>query len=460
MTISVAFFSFIEGITPINYLRVFSPLQAAGIEIIHGITEKQVHLNEIARADLILFQREFPKNLSIYQSILHEAKKQNRPVVYDLDDLLISLPENHPDRISNYFAQSLLPMLRAISEADYISVPTNKLKENLLPFNKNIIVLPNFLDEKLWKIKEPSRKQPGTPLTIGYMGTNSHSPDLEGISPALLELAQSYPDQIRYRFYGAKPPDTLLQLAQMNWTPIKTYQYREFVEDFQSIDFDIFIAPLGDSLFNQCKSPLKFFEYSAQGAAGVYWDKPPYLDVVTNEVDGLLASTPQEWVSQLTRLIENEDLRYKIAFNAQQTLKNKWLLGSRANLWLETYSKILQTPINSNQTSILHHEFFQSLTEQLEEYHSKQSGMISSLAMQNEKLNQSNKQYQVLISEKETNISAKEKVISEKDKIISSLNRRLSLAENEILSYSLSLSWKITRPLRKLKNILSGRKHV
>ncbi|MDO9085546.1 MAG: class I SAM-dependent methyltransferase [Anaerolineaceae bacterium] len=45
--------------------------------------------------------------------------------------------------------------------------------------------------------------------------------------------------------------------------------------------------------------------------------------------------------------------------------------------------------------------------------------------------------------------------LREKDKEIKRLDEKLSIAENEIIWYELSNSWKITRPLRKFKNFFS-----
>ena len=132
MTISVAFFSFIEGLSPIKYLRIIGPLKAAGITVNEGIVENQVHTSCIAQSDIVLIQRDFSKDLTTYRMIIDEAKQQKKPVVLDMDDLLLNLPANHPDRKSSYFAQSLVPMLQALMEVDYITVTTSKLREIFL----------------------------------------------------------------------------------------------------------------------------------------------------------------------------------------------------------------------------------------------------------------------------------------------------------------------------------------
>lgn len=471
MTISVAFFSHIEGLSPIKHLRIIGPLNAAGIKVNLGISEKQVQLSTIAQSDIVLIQRDFSKDLDTYRNIVKEAKIQNKPVVLDMDDLLLNLPVNHPDRKSSYFAQSLVPMLQSLIEVDYITVTTSKLRENLLQYNKNIFILPNLLDDKLWTFKPPIKKNIGNPIIIGYMGTDSHAPDIEFIAPVLSKLAKIYNDKIQFRFYGAKPSEDLIRLPQMNWSPIKTYQYVEFVSDFQKLDIDIFIAPLVNSLFNTCKSPIKYFELSAQGSAGVYWGNPPYEEVITDGVDGLLASSLDEWYLQLTRLIEDYDLRFQIAQRAQETIRSNWLLSQNSYRWLETYDEIINKGLTINRSATIDLDVVQSISDQLDQYHKKYNRPVSELMAKVEKLEKKEAELNKQLFEKEktileqrNNLSELEKStvelrsnLSELEKSVSINRKILAEKDNEILSYSLSRSWQLTRPLRKIKKILKGK---
>ena len=175
------------------------------------------------------------------------------------------------------------------------------------------------------------------PLVIGYMGSESHEPDLEFISPILKRLLDEFPDKIQIHIYGTKPQEFLLSKSQVFWIPIKTFDYELFSKDFQKLDFDISIAPLIDNLFNRCKSSIKYLEYSTLGVAGVYSKIDPYKDVVTDGNDGLLAGTLDEWYTQLKLLINDDELRYKLAVNAQRTVNDNWLISKNAYLWEQVY---------------------------------------------------------------------------------------------------------------------------
>ena len=173
------------------HLRILGPCQQAGIKVIDGMQHEQVVHSRVSDGDIVVVQRDFPKKFDDYQKIVEIAKRERKPIVFDLDDLLFFLPENHPNRYSQYYTSSLLPMFQAITEATLITVSTPKLRDMLSDFNENVVVLPNFLDDTLWHLKSPiSKNSRKDVLTIGYMGGETHRPDLDFITPVLLNLAK------------------------------------------------------------------------------------------------------------------------------------------------------------------------------------------------------------------------------------------------------------------------------
>ena len=186
---------------------------------------------------------------------------------------------------------------------DLITVATPRLKEILLPFNPNIEVIPNYLDNSLWKLKNDNLLEAGKQkIVVGYMGGHTHKADLLMVLPALLQLVEKYPERIQFQFWGINPPNELMKISTVNWCPTKSSLYTDFVEYFQEQKMDIAIAPLTDNSFNRCKSPIKFFEYSAIGVPGVYSHITPYENIIENEKDGLLAGSTEEWVNALSKL--------------------------------------------------------------------------------------------------------------------------------------------------------------
>src|SRR5690606_27208093 len=89
---SVAFYRAYEEAYAIEHLRVTAPFKAAGVQIIDGVGDPTL----ADQADAVIFQREFPNNLPLYDQIISKARSTDKFVLYEIDDLLFDLPDSHP----------------------------------------------------------------------------------------------------------------------------------------------------------------------------------------------------------------------------------------------------------------------------------------------------------------------------------------------------------------------------
>ncbi len=454
----VTFFTREPATSAIEHLRVIGPLTYLNVEILPGITNGVINKENIGKGQLLLFQRDFPEQIDDYTEILNLARSASKPVVYDLDDLLINLPEDHPDRQSAYYSKALLPMVQSLVEADYITVSTENLRENLSQFNDQVSVLPNLLDDGIWSLMPPKKPSDSGIVTIGYMGGNSHKPDIEFILPVLLEIAEKYRGKVNFNFYGIQPPTALIEHAEVDWTPIKTFDYREFAADFQKFKADIVIAPLRDTIFNQCKSGIKFLEYSALGMPGVYSDLEPYKKMVTQGESGLLAASLDEWKNSICRLIEDPKLRYLIGINTQELVRDNWLMSKKASLWQERYENIISTGPHESTSRHISITSLNGISSQLidaqDQYKNKitdleialeeKSNQTIELKETNEKLNE---EYQ-----KQLNINNSLNLELEKNKgILAETYSELGIKQHDLNEIYISKAWKLAMLLRQAR---------
>jgi glycosyltransferase involved in cell wall biosynthesis len=320
-------------------LRILRPLQEAGVQLVRGNEHMDIHPEYVSQADAVLLQREFPENLEVYEQILARARAERKPVIYEIDDLLFELPEDHIDTAAHYYSPALFAMLRAVIEADLVTTSTEPLQDYLRAFNPQVARLPNYLDDRLWTLRsETEMKAHNTDqVVIGYMGTNTHQADIASIAPLLGRLLERYGKRLKLRFWGAVPPEGLSSHPQVECQPLEMHSYAEFAAYFSQQDCDLFVAPLVDSAFNRCKSAIKFLEYSALGIPGVYSRTAPYQAVVREGDNGFLAGSEQEWQDRLTELIDSAELRGRIGKQALQTVQNEWLLSQHADQWRSAY---------------------------------------------------------------------------------------------------------------------------
>ena len=193
---SVSVFSYGTPEHALGHLRICAPLEKNGIQVNWYQPTDDFSKINIIESDVVIIQRDFPRNLEKYLEIITQAQKYRKPVIFELDDLLWDLPPDHPDRISNHYLDALWPMLIAALLADAVIVSTPVLREYLIPLTPaKVICLPNYLDDSLWEFHKP-RIDPDKSVRIGYMGGESHLADIQGIVPALGKILQQYQSQI------------------------------------------------------------------------------------------------------------------------------------------------------------------------------------------------------------------------------------------------------------------------
>lgn len=467
----VAFFTNSPIITAMNQYRVLGPFQESNIQLLHGLQDNHVDLRALDESDLVLFQRNFSSQFTTYRSMVNFAKKLNKPVVMDLDDYLIGLYQNHPDRIGTFFGMELVSILYAIRDSDAITVTSPTLQKVISQINPNVYVLPNYFDDKLWQIKQPRDLKQNDPIRIVYIGTPSHKLDVESIAAPLLKIAKTYGDKVEFLFYGAKPPEQLDGLKNTVWVEPETYTFTEFIPIIQKIEGDIAIAPLLDNTFNRCKSSIKYFEYSALGMPGVYSDIDPYSNVIKDDVTGLLAGNQHEWFEKLCHLIDSTETRKQMTIAAQKDLREHYLLSKNAHQWEEVYHQILTKGTQPKENKPLDNAFLCEIAEQMQEQIALQAKTFNQLNQSIGELNgqvemldrnlaaekDQSKNLSAMVQDLHGHLATEQKNTANLHRQLEALKMQLDRVTNdnnnlqlEVIDYATSTSWKITRPFRKI----------
>ncbi|MFZ5808953.1 MAG: glycosyltransferase [Chloroflexota bacterium] len=329
MATTLAVFSTVPFEHALAYLRFRAAAESLGWNIIFGKEdENTIYPERVGGADFVLIQRDFPRFWEGYQQVIAAARKENIPILYDLDDALIALPENHPSRLD--YQECLESILLALVDADRVIVSSSLLAEIVSPFNDDVVVWDTLLPDLVWKIRPPLPPGQGLPVKIGYMGGLTHDEDLHLLTTVFSRLVEKFGANLEFVFWGTQPLGQLSAQTNTQFFP-EVPAYPAFAEAFAQAQADIWVAPLQDNIFNRCKSAIKFWEYSAIGGTGVFSRIPPYQKVVHSGENGLLAGSEEEWYQAIEYLIQNPDARYRMGQQAHQDLMEHGLLS--AHLW-------------------------------------------------------------------------------------------------------------------------------
>ena len=95
-----------------EYVRVTAPCNIIGAELTAFHGDDAVSEKAIADSDVVIVQRTYPSCVDNYQNVVKFAKKHDKPVIFEIDDYLFDLPEDHPDRKSGAYVADLLPTNR------------------------------------------------------------------------------------------------------------------------------------------------------------------------------------------------------------------------------------------------------------------------------------------------------------------------------------------------------------
>lgn len=330
------------------YIRLLRPLT-------HPALSRYVEVSSGLRydgrkVDAVILDRLWRPDITpaLARRLVDEVHQSGAQFIYALDDNFLDLPPRRRDGITDAKLQVVRHFLAG---ADGVLVTTEPLKERLLPFNSNISAVPNALDERLLVPRVPL--QPGSAFgprrtVVGYMGTFTHDEELLMILPALERVQQRHPGEIEVQLIGGARLSETFQAWEALETQLigpspEEMEYPLFMLWFSGrVEWDIALCPLRETPFDRCKSDIKYLDYSAIGAAGIYSRVPAYESSVQHlETGWLVENEVDAWVQALEELIYNHSLRLKIAHNAIHHLYSQRILAQRGRDWPRALEHLL-----------------------------------------------------------------------------------------------------------------------
>jgi glycosyltransferase involved in cell wall biosynthesis len=269
------------------------------------------------RYDLIFMYREaFPIGPPLVERFL---AARSAPIVLDFDDAIYLKNASE----ANWFVASLKyvqKMGTIVRVADRVTVGNEYLAAYARTHNPAVVTIPTCVDTTRFV---PHAGAAGTTAPIvGWIGSPTTTPYLVGLGDVLRTVSAEH--RFSLRVSGASEEFALIgvDVRQEPWTLAKE------VELFSTCDIGVY--PLTDDEWSRGKCGFKAIQFMACGVPVVASAVGVNKDIIDDGVNGFLASTPDEWVEKLGRLLVDPGLRARLGAAGRKTVEERYSLSVQA----------------------------------------------------------------------------------------------------------------------------------
>jgi glycosyltransferase involved in cell wall biosynthesis len=184
-------------------------------------------------------------------------------------------------------------------------------------YNSAVTVLPTCVDTSVF-VPRSTPPAPGAPLVLGWIGTPTTATYLESLGPVLARVAERH--QFVLRVSGSGEPVEMPRVTVVN----EPWSLEREVELFNTCDIGLY--PLRDDEWERGKCGFKAIQFMACGLPVVAAAVGVNCEIIQDGVNGFLASTDQEWVEKIERLLGDAGLRRRLGEAGRKTIEARYSL--------------------------------------------------------------------------------------------------------------------------------------
>ncbi len=289
-------------------------------------------------ADVIFLQR---VNHELFLQLIPYLRSKGKKIVMDMDDNLFEIPRGNLARV-HYDDVTLKRITEIMSLCDCLICSTEPLAHYYSQWNKNIFISPNMI-KNVFDFKEHTKKDK---TRIGWCGSYTHAFEFPDGLDRHLKMLTKY-DKIQSvvsGFDGKLPkqehrtiPDLFKYSEKHGWVA-----FTEWLDYMNNLNLDIGYAVVQTNVFNECKSDIKFLEYSACSVPMLAMSCYAYDNTIEHEKTGYIIKSKNDWKKYINLLIEDYILRNEISFNAWDYIKMNRTYQYAGNNVLDIYYNVFE----------------------------------------------------------------------------------------------------------------------
>jgi glycosyltransferase involved in cell wall biosynthesis len=277
-------------------------------------------LSSVNAYDLLLVYREiFPVGPAIVERLL--ALPGRPPIVFDFDDAMFLPSVSDANRLiaALKFPGKLATIVRV---SDHVLAGNDYLAAYARRFNDAVTMIPTCVDTTKFVPRSDGGSAVGQLPVVGWIGSPTTGTYIRGLSRVLQRVHAQHPFILRIS--GAGEPIVVdgVPTEEIPWTLDRE------IELFNTCDVGVY--PLEDDEWAKGKCGFKAIELMACGVPVVASAVGVNRTLVDDGSNGFLASTEDEWVDKLLRLLTDAALRRRFAAAGRRTVEAGYSLHVNA----------------------------------------------------------------------------------------------------------------------------------
>ena len=284
------------------------------VELFRQAVIRWWQLRDASNYDLIVLQ----KGLTFWRcrGLAERLLSSKVPFIVDIDDSVsLRAPIQLPRPLR--WLQDEEELAKLFRGARHIVAGNRFLEESVRGYGTKVTVIPTPIDTEKYRVPSKDAKKK---TIVGWSGSSATNHFANLAIPILNELAKRH----EFEFLIISNDLNRIEVSKLKDVEFKFIRWRKEteVEDLQKID--IGIMPLSNDVWSKGKCGLKALQYMALGAPAVCSRVGINCEIVQDGFNGFLADNQEEWISRLSRLLENPSLRMELGTNARRTVEEKY----------------------------------------------------------------------------------------------------------------------------------------
>lgn len=277
--------------------------------------------------DLIFVCREgFLTGTTIFEEMLHKSKV---PMIYDFDDAIWHFDVSEANKNFGWL-KNPGKTAKLLSMADLVFAGNDYLADYAHHHNDNVVIIPTTIDLSEYHQVPFTEKET---VCIGWSGSITTIRHFGMAIPVLKAIKEKYGKRVKFKVIG----DGNYRNEELG---IQGLAWKKDTELQELAGIDIGIMPLPDDEWAKGKCGLKGLQYMALGIATVMSPVGVNSEIIQDEENGMLASTDEEWIQKLSKLIDDSSLRRKCAENGRTTVEEKYSVDAVKGDYLKYFTQL------------------------------------------------------------------------------------------------------------------------